>query len=182
MKKWSNFKETSFGYYRIENRKIGKWLSENGFDSGAKTKRIPKWIFQTRTSYRKAFIDGILSADGSYSRGEGRRIELANKELIEDLYWISLTSGYRPTSVFHRKRYIQAPSSKKETYHDFYSLGLTSNHRQAFGENQFTWRWDRIVGKKEDGEKEIFDITIEETANFICNGYVVHNTFPKPSK
>lgn len=176
LEKWTkNYKEKKEGYYRIENKKIGEWLYENGFDSGARTKRIPKWIFQTRTSYRKAFIDGILEADGSRV-SEGRRIELANKGLIEDLYWLSQTSGYRPTSIFHRQRFIQAPHSKEATLHDFYSLGLTKNHRQAFGENQFNWRWDRIESVDEAGEEEVFDLTIEETANFISNGYVVHNT------
>ncbi|MGH2612149.1 MAG: LAGLIDADG family homing endonuclease [Rhabdochlamydiaceae bacterium] len=178
LKKWApNFKDTGFGYYRIQNTEIGRWLKKHGFTSGAKIKRLPEWIYQTRTSYKKDFIRGLLDADGSkLSNGKGYRIELANKELIEDIYYLALTCGYQPTKIYHRRRFIQAPHSKSETWHDFYSIGLNPNLRQSFGENQYSWRWERIEEIIEAEEEEVFDLTIEETANFIAEGYVVHNT------
>lgn len=177
LEKWTKkYRESKGGYYRIENGAIGKWLYENGFDSGSKTKRIPDWIFKTRTCYKRDFIRGILEADGFRVKGKGRRIELANKRLIEDLYWLALTCGYRPTTIYHRERLICAPNSKTASLHNFYSIGLSSNYRQAFGENQFTWRWEKIKSVELVGKEDVFDLTVKDTGNFISNGYVVHNT------
>ncbi|MFP8957784.1 LAGLIDADG family homing endonuclease [Natrialbaceae archaeon A-CW3] len=36
--------------------------------------------------------------------------------------------------------------------------------------------WDEVVATVETGEKEVFDLTVPETHNFIANGVVTHNT------
>jgi replicative DNA helicase Mcm len=37
-------------------------------------------------------------------------------------------------------------------------------------------RWDRVVSARETGEKEVFDLTVPETNNFVGNGIITHNT------
>ncbi|MEF8851521.1 MAG: LAGLIDADG family homing endonuclease [Haloarculaceae archaeon] len=37
-------------------------------------------------------------------------------------------------------------------------------------------RWDEVVASVETGEKEVFDLTVPDTHNFIGNGIVTHNT------
>ncbi|SFR33766.1 LAGLIDADG family homing endonuclease [Halogeometricum limi] len=37
-------------------------------------------------------------------------------------------------------------------------------------------RWDRVVDTESVGEKEVFDLTVPETHNFVGNGIVTHNT------
>jgi replicative DNA helicase Mcm len=37
-------------------------------------------------------------------------------------------------------------------------------------------RWDRVVDVEDVGEKEVFDLTVPETHNFVGNGIVTHNT------
>ncbi|MEF8814010.1 MAG: LAGLIDADG family homing endonuclease [Halovenus sp.] len=37
-------------------------------------------------------------------------------------------------------------------------------------------RWDEVVATAETGEKEVFDLTVPETHNFVGNGIVTHNT------
>lgn len=169
-------KQTKYGYVRLDNRNACRWLEKIGFSGNAKTKRVPGWLFSMRSCYKKSFIDGIIAADGWKTRGDGYRIELVNKGLIEDLYWLSLTCGYRPTTIFTRKRVIKAPNSPKETTGTFYSLGLTFNTRQAYGLNQYTWRWERVKSITKLGKEKIYDLSIEGSQNFIANGYVVHNT------
>lgn len=36
--------------------------------------------------------------------------------------------------------------------------------------------WDRIVSIEADGEAEVFDLTVPETANFVANDIIVHNS------
>jgi replicative DNA helicase Mcm len=37
-------------------------------------------------------------------------------------------------------------------------------------------RWDRVVRAEDTGRKEVFDLTVPETHNFVANGVVTHNT------
>ncbi|GAA0296650.1 LAGLIDADG family homing endonuclease [Halarchaeum salinum] len=37
-------------------------------------------------------------------------------------------------------------------------------------------RWDEVVAAVDTGEKEVFDLTVPETHNFVGNGIVAHNT------
>ena len=37
-------------------------------------------------------------------------------------------------------------------------------------------RWDKVVAAVDTGEKEVFDLTVPETHNFVGNGLVTHNT------
>ncbi|MEF8819242.1 MAG: LAGLIDADG family homing endonuclease [Haloferacaceae archaeon] len=37
-------------------------------------------------------------------------------------------------------------------------------------------RWDEVVAATDTGEKEVFDLTVPETHNFVGNGVVTHNT------
>ena len=37
-------------------------------------------------------------------------------------------------------------------------------------------RWDEVVTASDTGEKEVFDLTVPETHNFVGNGIVTHNT------
>jgi len=37
-------------------------------------------------------------------------------------------------------------------------------------------RWDEVVAVEDTGEKEVFDLTVPETNNFVGNGVVTHNT------
>ncbi|WIV68433.1 LAGLIDADG family homing endonuclease [Natrialbaceae archaeon AArc-T1-2] len=37
-------------------------------------------------------------------------------------------------------------------------------------------RWDEVVAAVDTGEKEVFDLTVPETHNFLANGVVTHNT------
>ena len=37
-------------------------------------------------------------------------------------------------------------------------------------------RWDEVVAVENTGEKEVFDLTVPETHNFVGNGLVTHNT------
>jgi len=166
---------TKHGYARLDKASSARKLMYLGLNGTAKTKRLPDWLWSTRTSYKRAFLQGIIDADGSKpKRGYGYRIELCNKELIEDLYWLSLSCGVRPTSIFYRKRLCQAPNSPSPTVSETWSIGLCFVKRQRIGNGQMVW--DRITSIEEGKEEYVYDLTVEDTENFIANGFVTHNT------
>jgi len=176
IKKWFGHDpyETSGGYYRIDNIASVRLLKAIGFYGNAKTKRIPNWIFQTSTECRREFLKGLIDADGyKFPKGYSYRIQLSNRKLIEDCYWLALTCGVRPNKILSMTRFLHPPHTKEPRFFTSWHLGLTFTNQQAFGEH---FRWDRITEINEWGEEEVFDLTIDETSNFVANGYVVHNT------
>jgi predicted phage terminase large subunit-like protein len=167
--------ESKHGYYVVSSSRAARILINLGFDGSAKTKRIPKWIFTTRTSYRRAFLQGLVDSDGhKFLRGYGYRIELSNKDLIEDVYWLALTSGVRPGKILHRARLIRAPHSHKEQLSETWSIALTFIKRQRYGCGMMAW--ERVEAVLPGITEPVYDLTIEGTSSFIANGYVVHNT------
>src|SRR5690606_33970215 len=80
-------KQTKHGYWRCDNKDLANWLYDKGFDSGAKTKRIPEWVFRLRKCDKRQFILGFAEADG-YQRNESVEsytIGINNRALLDDL-------------------------------------------------------------------------------------------------
>ena len=53
-------------------------------------------------------------------------------------------------------------------------LGTAEGHVREAVEADL--RWDEVVSTADTGKKEVFDLTVPETHNFIANGLVTHNT------
>ena len=178
--------ETKFGCYRLDSIKAQRLFTGLGLVGGAKGKRLPSWLFKSRPDIKRAFLRGLIDADGyKQIRGNAHRIELSNYELVEDIRLLSLTSGVRPTSIHSRTRRLQPPNSKKPVLNTSYSIGLTfqnstENHtvyKQAYLLREQGIRIDRVESVIELAEKqEVFDLTVADTHNFIADGMVVHNT------
>jgi len=162
-------------YYRFEDAPGARWLATLGLAGGARGKRMPEWIFSLSSSLKRAFIEGLLRADGSRLKGgQGSRLEIVNKKLIEDVYWLSLTCGYRPGRILQRERVCYPPSSSGPVRSAVFSVSLCENKRQeVFSHN---WRWDRITSIAPCGKEQVYDLSIEGAPTFLANGYVVHNT------
>jgi len=168
--------------YRVDNINAQRIMDKMGLNGGAHNKRIPEWVFKSRPSGKRAFLKGLIDADGTKNAtGYGFRVELCNEELIEDIKYLSLTCGVRPTSIYHRQRLIKAPNSKEETLRDFWSIGLTFENNNAVPEaktltNKRGLRFDRVLSITQKDEEEVYDLTVKDTHNFIAEGMVVHNT------
>ena len=171
-------------YYRLDS-KLGKIIQDLGLNGGAGGKRIPEWVHKSRPSEKRSFIEGMIDADGTkLTKGKGYRVELHNKELVNDLRLLALTCSVRPGSVVHRKRFLQAPNSKQSDWFDCYSVSLVFTHWQtkenkSLAKTQMELlglRVDKVKSVIKSGEQEVWDLTVQGTRNFIADGLVVHNT------
>ena len=162
------FKETKFGYYRTEVARVGKYLEGLGFKGKAKTKRIPKYIYSLPDKLRESFLCGFTDADGYC--GEIRHIEISNRELVRDLKQLFEITGYKVSNIYHRTRISQAPNSPKPIVAHSYHISIGNKKSK----NKF--RLETISSIEVIGEKEVYDLTVSNTHNFIAEGLVVHNT------
>jgi predicted phage terminase large subunit-like protein len=161
-------------YYRFECAQAARELESLGLSGSAQTKRIPEWVYRQPIKHKKAFLKGLLDADGTkLSTGNGYRIELANRDLINDVYFLAITSGVRPTSICYRERLCQPPCSPFPVTSTTWSLGLNFLRRKAYHD----FAWERVVSIDKSGDKEdVYDLSIEGNHNYIANGIVSHNT------
>ena len=164
------FGDAGYGYYFTRVARVGRYLEGLGFKGKAKTKRIPGYVFTLSEPLRKAFLKGFVAADGWEIKHGGWGIELCNEKLIEDLKLLAMSLGYMVSNIYRRERWAKPPHSPKpilaKSFH--ISIGTKINYKP--------FRLYKIVSIKYVGKKQVYDLTVSNTHNFIANGLVVHNT------
>ena len=170
-------------YYRLDT-KLGKDIYELGLNKHATEKRIPEWVFKSRMSERSAFIEGLIAADGNTVSKNTSRVELNNEMLVNDLRLLAIESSYVVGKVLKRTRTIQPPNSKAPREFTSWSISLRKESWQYKGihnvvDYNIDFRglsFDTVETVENSKKQSVYDITVEETHNFIADGLVVHNT------
>jgi intein/homing endonuclease len=173
----------------VVNSKCLKTIMERmGFIGNAHTKRLPEWIYYSDIKIQKAFLEGLIDADGWITQDKWSthlNIELCNKDLVKDVKTLCQKIGYKSGSIRKReprKNLIiegrSIKSSNPSFSLTFYDTLLTQtkkhdNHNRK-SEDYILEPINKII---EIGEFETYDIYVEnENHNFYANGVVVHNS------
>ncbi len=196
----------SENWYYANSKKVYDLLDRLGLHKKANEKEIPKWVFSLPKEQKKAFIIGLADADGSYLVQLGKtglpkkeiRLEMSSEKLIKQLKMLCDGIGLRTSNIYSRTRLIKAPNSKEAK--DFTSwevriyrtqelLGEKPHNKTRDGEDflyKFRSRnppeffnnfgFNRIVSITDLGNEPVYDITVEDSHNFVAEGFVVHNT------
>jgi len=186
--------ETKYGYWRADNKASAAWLRELGFCSGAKTKRLPGWVFKLRPCDKRKFIEGFCEADGWLREGRARKggrvrtwkVKLANRELLDDLRLLARTCGIKTTKILAREGTVQAPNSPSPIYAYSYECSFTDKSNRVELKTRYTnqgqhelarhFRFEDVEEVVLDGRAPVYDITVEGAESFVAEGVVVHNT------
>ena len=158
------------GKFYINSFYFSHLMFDMGMTTSVYTKRIPNWIYLSSEKIKKAFIDGLMDADGYYGKKGSMHITLCNKPLVEDLKELCHQLGYTVSSkVYGRTRkarkirkfnvgetncyYLYVTKKQTELFEDILEIGPTNEH------------------------EEVYDITVDNKFNnFIADGIVVHNS------
>ena len=153
------------------------------------TKRIPKWLYKCNDSIKKAFLDGLILADGSYNIDKYNcmrcSIEMSNEELIKDIKILVQSLGYKSGQIAKRDRhgkkllangkYIQS----KNTAYYFYFYESHNKQEKKYSIDNISVnnvKTELIHSIEYAGKEKTYDITIgNDNANFFANGIVTHN-------
>jgi len=193
-------------WYYANSKKIYELLESLGLHKKAREKEIPEWVFSLPKEQKKALIIGLADADGSYSVQTGKtnlpkkeiKFEMSSEKLIKQLKVLCDSIGLRTSNVSSRTRIIKAPNSKEKKEHTSWTLRIYKTHEltgelphpEARAGLNFLYKFrsrktpdffknfgfNRVESIKEIGEEEVYDITVEDSHNFISEGFVVHNT------
>ena len=170
------------------NSKLLKTILERmGFFGKSYEKRIPNWVFEMEVNLQKAFVAGLMDADGWATKDQwviGLHIELNNKPLIEDLKILLQRVGYKSGSIRSRIRknpVIEGRNIKnvKESHLiTFFDSYLTQIKKYEFKNRKVdNFILEPIQSIETIGNHETYDIYVEnDNHNFYANNIVVHNS------
>jgi len=178
----------------------------NGFEGLARTKRIPEWVASLPARERASFIAGYLDSDGTWQKGSNFfSIKSVNKELINDAGKL-LTSLGIPSRTHSEvikgdpTRMIMGYKSKTNGSHTIYFIPndlilqrvcpALKSKTDVLSENNTRLRkvgHSTLVVPDCLEVRDVktappmvtartWDLEIEGTENFICEGFLVHNS------
>ncbi|MBI3052292.1 Fe-S cluster assembly protein SufB [Candidatus Woesearchaeota archaeon] len=157
---------------RIASVDLVRFIKQTlGFYGTAQTKRIPGWIFTIPKSQRLALLDGYIAADG-YIRENHTNISItsSNRQLLSEVKMLAITCGLNPMKISTWTRRELKPLGKE--------IKEYTHHFLYFGEGKF--EKDVVFCPVSDitfcGEEDTWDIEVEDSHNFVANGFIVHNS------
>ena len=185
---------------------LAEFLELNGFTTGALTKRVPDWVVSLPEQQRLAFVAGYVDTDGcAPATRRGLQIKSVNRPLLEDVAKVLVTLGITPRlhTEFVEERTVIAVGNectargahRLEMPADPRLLWHVSREIQAVADEQIPP--SKIFFRKVGGSDiklpesvEIrkvevsdhlevaptWDIEVEGTGNFVCEGFIVHNS------
>jgi Fe-S cluster assembly scaffold protein SufB len=197
--------ERADGHHLAWNSKeLAEFFHLNGFKGGARTKRVPAWVWSLPESQRLAFIAGYLDADGCVIRGRFS-LKSANRGLLEDIASLLVTLGI--TSRLHtefaepKQVEIMGVSAMAHGSHRlvFAADPRLLSHVSAVMRMQAEREAPMIQQNRQVGRSSIvlpdtveivdvqvseptaepvptWDIEVEGTGNFVSQGFIVHNS------
>ena len=174
--------EGKLGSYVVSSKEFCDFMLLNGYIPGAHNKRIPEWVFRASLKVRLAFLNGLLDADSNRVPGkiskirkrvsyERAKLEMCNRELIEDVRDLCMQCGIHVTRVCTRLREGgRIIKGAKKPLEDRISHAIDIMFKPMSHS-------EKIFGVTEVVQDDIWDIGVEaEEHNFVANGVVVHNT------
>jgi Fe-S cluster assembly scaffold protein SufB len=156
---------------RVNSAGLARLIDAVGFAGGARTKRLPEWVYTLPFSQKRALIEGYVAADGHIrSNHKNMSVTSANRALLEDVKALALSCGLNPLKIStwtRRERKPLGVEDKEYTHHFLY-----------FGEREPSAPvyFSPVTSVTAAGEQPTYDLEIEGMSNFIANGVLVHNS------
>lgn len=187
-------RDNPYGYFKFHSVELSKTLLNMGLVGKCYEKKIPEWVFTSKESIKKAFIEGLVDSDGSTNVDKWNctryQLEVTSEKLVRGLK-ILLDQmnvkcgnvGKRNRSsmftVIHGKKYVRRSSWILYWYDSKMPCGnIVHKGRKltVYDNCSNDYVVESIISINDGGEVEVGDVQVEENGNFIANGVVVHNS------
>ena len=147
------------------------------FGRGAENKVIPGFVIDLPVEQLKGFIDGYMSADGSYTQNYNK----ASSVSLRLMYGIAQCVAkvyHAPYSLYISKRNPKCVIEGR-TVNQKDSVGISWKNEKkkqdnAFYEDGYVWFPINSIEECENQE-DVYDLTVEDSHSFTANGVIAHN-------
>jgi replicative DNA helicase len=183
---------------RVPNA-VTTWLREVGiYGAGARAKHIPRLVFTLPKDQLALFLNRLFATDGWATVLASGQSQLgyasASERMARQVQHLLLRFGIIAAL---RRRSMKYRDERRESWQiditDARAIELFSAEIGMFGKEEQLSRavaavrtrrqmvesevyWDEIVSIESIGMKQVYDLTIPETHNFVANDVCVHNT------
>ena len=190
-------------YLRVNSLEFALWLQANGFQSGAKAKRVPAWVFTLPPAQQAAFIAGYVDGDGC-AHGNRLSLKSANRALLEDVQQLALHCGVHASAIYTKLIEADINHTGRTKLYTAYRLSLSNiepllphltpalrasvgtpkkrvSHRRLRGFRATKLLTPemgvaRIVSIRPTIVAPTYDLEVAEAHSFVVNGVLVHNS------
>ena len=176
----------------FNSRFFGEILKRLGYICGYNNKRIPSWVFESKEDIKKAFIKGLINADGYMFIDERKKnssirydIELENESLIKDLKILVQSLGWKSGQIFSRNRdphfskkigKIMNFSGKSFMLSFYETYNSQEKVNDTISRLTNDYKLEKVRSIEYIGKSETYDITVSnDNSNFFANGIITHN-------
>lgn len=94
---------------RFSSKQAAEIMVNAGVAGYARTKRVPKWVFNLSNEYKLAFLRGYLDSDGYVNKLGQIVYSSTNKDLIRDINELCVTSGLLTSRIRSQTRICPLP-------------------------------------------------------------------------
>lgn len=154
------------------------------FGTNAFTKKVPSVVFRLGNKQRSLFLRGLFSSDGCCNTGVSyTSVSYTLVCEVRELLWTfgisSRISQRKDTEAY--TLYVH----DKEKFFEY--VGFEGERRKSNVRNKSEFRLDddgyspaRIERIESVGEVVCYDLFVPKFERFVANGFIVHNSTPKP--
>ncbi|MBI4163094.1 MAG: hypothetical protein HY513_05405, partial [Candidatus Aenigmarchaeota archaeon] len=172
----------------ISNQALVAIFKNLGIASGAKSYTVDTGKANTFSNELiAAYIGGLFDGDGSFDlKHNSLRLSSRSRKLIENTRILLLRLGLHCISYEENKSYTLAINRKRDVLRFLAivpsvrfkqkSLNYIKNTRpiKSFGDIAFE-KVERIDKIKLEEPIPVYNLSVENTENYICNGFITHN-------
>lgn len=173
---WSRRSTSTAVQFSTNRRALVLWLRAN-FGHLAPGKGLPSWLLGAPESFRRAFLDGYVLADGW--RGElagGQAIceaTTVSKSLAFGMKLLLGTLGY--VAVVYRGTKTETiagrPVSARPSWRFRWRPAPSPAHPQTFVRGD--WRWSAVKAVSGAAPDRAYQLTVEHDASFVADGLLL---------
>lgn len=161
---------------------------ENGWNTGMKKKNISDIVFKSEPNQIASFLSGLFSYNGYFKETNDCIVfESPIIKVIEEvqilLQCFSIDSNIVSYEIGYKKLFIRDRDSILRFHKNIHFMG-SGKYKQ----NEFNYFLSKITEEKHPnitfsfvnkkkfiGKEKVYDLGVEETHNFVAEGFAVHN-------
>ncbi|MCD8201225.1 MAG: DNA cytosine methyltransferase [Clostridia bacterium] len=160
--------------YKFCGHVLCEWLTTN-FGKYAYGKKIPAWVYSMPTEWKEALLNGVLDTDGWRETSQIAKVTTTSKKLAIGLRTLGETLGYTTMVYYFKRKPTYVIEGRVVNQRDTYTVKFScveSSRRYSDGKRT----WYRVYkAESTKGNKEVFNLTVDEDNSYIADSIVVHN-------
>ncbi|MFD3455791.1 DNA cytosine methyltransferase [Streptomyces sp. NPDC058691] len=177
--RWTRSKSPTAAVFITAHQGLAQWL-EDHFGRHAGGRRLPAWALIMPEQWRRALLDGYVSADGNLHRGTTTtvRCSTVSKQLAIGIRLLAVSLGHVATLYLSDKRTSGVIEGRQVTMRPSWTVTWTKDpspaHAQHTTDEMHLWTAVKQVSPAQESAT-VYNLSVADDESYIADGIVVHN-------